>query len=523
MSDTITIFDTTLRDGEQSPGCSMDTAEKLEVAKALVELGVDVIEAGFPIASPGDFEAVQKIAHQFGDRSTICGLARCRKEDIDRAWEALQEAEKVRIHVFLATSSIHREFKLKMAKEEIVRRAVEMVKYTCDQMATRSDITTPNVEFSPEDAARTELDFLCEVVEKTIEAGATTVNIPDTVGYATPNHFFKVISYLKENVPNIEQAVISTHCHNDLGLAVANSLAGVEAGARQVECTINGLGERAGNAALEEIAMALRTRGDYYGVTTNLNTPKLCPTSRLVSKITGMAVQRNKAIVGQNAFAHEAGIHQHGMLQDRTTYEIMRPQDVGYVGTNLVLGKHSGRHAFRDRVESLGYELSEEDFQKVFDAFIALADKKKEIFDSDIIALVDNQSSQIQEHWKIKSFHTLGGTGTIPTATIELEHENGDQAQDAATGDGPVDAAFKCLERMVGVAAKLTDYNVRSVSTGKDALGEVSLAIDVDGLTFHGKGVSTDVIEASVHAYLQALNKALSQNRGRRKAAEKGL
>lgn len=524
MSDVITIFDTTLRDGEQSPGCSMDTAEKLDVAKALVELGVDVIEAGFPIASPGDFEAVQKIAEKFGDRSTICGLARCRKEDIDRAWEALQHAQNVRIHVFLATSAIHREFKLKMAKEEIVRRAVEMVKYTCDQMATRSDIVIPNVEFSPEDAARTELDFLCEVVEKTIEAGATTVNIPDTVGYATPNHFFKVISYLKQNVPNIDKAVISTHCHNDLGLAVANSLAGVEAGARQIECTINGLGERAGNAALEEVAMALRTRSDYYGVTTNINTPKLCPTSRLVSKITGMAVQRNKAIVGQNAFAHEAGIHQHGILQERTTYEIMRPQDVGYVGTNLVLGKHSGRHAFRDRVETLGYQLSDEDFQKVFDAFIALADKKKEIYDADILALVDNQSSSpTQEHWKIKSFHTLGGTGTIPTATIELVFEDGKIVQDAATGDGPVDAAFKCLERIMGISAKLTDYTVRSVSSGKDALGEVSLAIDIDGLTFHGKGVSTDVIEASAHAYLQALNKALSQNRGRRRSTEPGV
>lgn len=524
MSDVITIFDTTLRDGEQSPGCSMDTTEKLEVAQALVDLGVDVIEAGFPIASPGDFDAVQKIAQKFGEQSTICGLARCRKEDIDRAWEALREAQNVRIHVFLATSAIHREFKLKMAKEEIVRRAVEMIEYTCDQMSSRSDITVPNVEFSPEDAARTELDFLCEVVEKSIAAGATTVNIPDTVGYATPNHFFKVISYLKENVPNIAQAVMSTHCHNDLGLAVANSLAGVEAGARQIECTINGLGERAGNAALEEVVMALRTRGDYYGVKTRINTPKLCPTSRLVSKITGMAVQRNKAIVGQNAFAHEAGIHQHGMLQDRTTYEIMRPEDVGYVGTNLVLGKHSGRHAFRDRVESLGDPLSDDDFQKVFDAFIALADKKKEIFDADILALVENRASaQVQEHWKIKSFHTLGGTGTIPTATLELEHKDGEVIQDAATGDGPVDAAFKCLERVVGLSAKLTDYSVRSVSSGKDALGEVSLAIDVDGLTFHGKGVSTDVIEASAHAYLQALNKALSQNRGRRRNSEMGL
>ncbi|MEW4487862.1 2-isopropylmalate synthase [Thalassoglobus sp. JC818] len=524
MSDTITIFDTTLRDGEQSPGCSMDTAEKLEVAKALVELGVDVIEAGFPIASPGDFEAVQKIAEMYGEQSTICALARCRKEDVDRAWEALQHAKNARIHVFLATSAIHREFKLKMAKEEIIRRAVEMVKYASDQMATRSDITVPNVEFSPEDASRTELDFLCEVVEKTIDAGATTVNIPDTVGYATPDHFRTVISYLKANVPNIDRAVISTHCHNDLGLAVANSLAGVEAGARQIECTLNGLGERAGNAALEEVVMALKTRQDYFKVETKINTKKLYPTSRLISNVTGMAVQRNKAIVGQNAFAHESGIHQHGMLQERTTYEIMRPEDVGYVGQNLVLGKHSGRHAFRDRIETLGFSLKDEDFQKVFDAFIALADKKKEIYDSDVIALVDNQSSAlIEQEWSIKNFHTLGGTGTIPTATIELEHETGRVVQDAATGDGPVDAAFKCLERITGVTAKLTDYSVRSVSSGKDALGEVSLSIDVDGLNFHGKGVSTDVIEASAYSYLQALNKSLSRTRGRRKSEEKGL
>jgi 2-isopropylmalate synthase len=519
----ITIFDTTLRDGEQSPGCSMDTAEKLNVAKALVELGVDVIEAGFPIASPGDFESVRKIARAYGDQSTICGLARCRKEDIDRAWEALQDAQRVRIHIFLATSAIHREFKLKMAKEEILRRAVEMVKYTCDRMASRSDIVTPNVEFSPEDAARTELDFLCEVVEKTIDAGATTVNIPDTVGYATPNHYFHVIRTLKEKVPNIGKAVISTHCHNDLGLAVANSLAAIEAGARQVECTINGLGERAGNAALEEIVMALRTRQDYFGVETRINTPRLYPTSRLVANITGMAVQRNKAIVGQNAFAHEAGIHQHGMLQDRTTYEIMRPQDVGFVGTNLVLGKHSGRHAFRDRVHSLGYELDDAALQKVFDDFIALADKKKEIYDADIIALVDNRAHQAQQVWQIKSFHTLGGTGTIPTATIELVHQDGGVQQDAATGDGPVDAAFKCLERLVGLSATLIEYNVRSVSGGKDAQGEVTLEIDVDGRTYHGKSVSTDVIEASVQAYLQALNKALSNSGGRGPRWEAGV
>ncbi len=505
---TVTIFDTTLRDGEQSPGCSMDTPEKLEVAKALVELGVDVIEAGFPIASPGDFEAVQTIAREFGDRTTIAGLARCRADDIDRAWGALEDAKNVRVHVFLATSAIHREFKLKMAKEEIVRRAVEMVKYTCDKMAARADITTPNVEFSPEDAARTELDFLCEVVEKTIEAGATTVNIPDTVGYATPNHYFKVISYLKQNVSNIDKAVISTHCHNDLGLAVANSLAAVEAGARQIECTINGLGERAGNAALEEVVMALRTRQDFYGVTTNIHTPKLWPTSRLVSNITGMRVQRNKAIVGQNAFAHEAGIHQHGVLQNRDTYEIMRAEDVGFIGANLVLGKHSGRHAFRDRVKSLGYDLDDELFQKVFDDFIRLADKKKEIYDSDIAALIDQRTVQSPDDWKLISFHVFGGTGTIPTATVEMQHREEPKQCDAATGDGPIDAVFRALERITGIVARLDDYDVHSVSGGKDAQGEVTLEIDVSGRRFHGKGVSTDIIEASALAYLQALNKA---------------
>ena len=499
--DVIRIFDTTLRDGEQSPGCSMTIDEKLEVAGALVELGVDIIEAGFPIASPGDFEAVRQVARKYGHRAVICGLARCRNEDIDRAWEALQEAEQARIHLFLATSAIHREFKLKMAKEEILRRTAEMVgraKAYCD-----------DIEFSPEDASRTELEFLCEVVETAIAAGATTVNIPDTVGYATPSHYYHVIKTLKSQVPNIEQAVISTHCHNDLGLAVANSLSAVEAGARQVECTINGLGERAGNAALEEIVMALRTRADYYQIQTRINTPKLVPTSRLVSTITGMKVQRNKAVVGQNAFAHESGIHQHGMLQERSTYEIMRPEDVGFIGTNLVLGKHSGRHAFRDRLKSLGYELEEETFNKVFEDFIALADKKKEVYDTDIVALVDQRSHHVPETWKLVRMHTSAGTGSIPTATIELQHEDGRIVQDAATGDGPIDAVFATMERVVGLAVKLQDFDVRSVSSGKDALGEVNVTIADDRHSYHGKAISTDVIEAAAQAYLQALNKAI--------------
>ena len=498
--DQIIIFDTTLRDGEQSPGCSMNTREKLEVARALVELSVNVIEAGFPIASPGDFEAVSQIAAKFGDRTTICALARSREDDINRAKAALESAEKRRIHVFLATSAIHREFKLKMDKHQIIDRAISSVKLAkefCD-----------DIEFSPEDAARTELDFLCEVVEKTIDAGATTVNIPDTVGYATPNHYFKVISYLKQHVPNISKAIISAHCHDDLGLAVANSLSAVEAGARQIECTINGLGERAGNAALEEVVMAIRTRADYYGVHTKINTQRLYPTSHLVSSITGMKVQRNKAIVGQNAFAHEAGIHQHGMLQERSTYEIMRPEDVGYVGQNLVLGKHSGRHAFRDRVIQLGFNVEDAELQRAFDDFIVLADKKKEIYDSDIVALIENHMTDAVDRWKLVSFHTSAGSAAIPTATLELQCEDQPVLRDAATGDGPIDAVFKTMERIIEFSARLDEFDVRSVSEGKDALGEVRVTITVNGRHYQGKGVSTDIIEAAAQAYLKALNKA---------------
>ncbi|MEX0726504.1 MAG: 2-isopropylmalate synthase [Planctomycetaceae bacterium] len=506
-NDNIIIFDTTLRDGEQSPGCSMTAEEKMEVARALVELGVDVIEAGFPIASPGDFNAVRAIANQFGDRTTICGLARCRKDDIDRAWEALKDAEKKRIHVFLATSAIHRQYKLKMAKEEIVRTTVEMVKRAVDYC--------DNVEFSPEDAARTELDFLSEVVERAIEAGATTVNIPDTVGYATPSQFNQVIGHLKRTVSNIDKAVISAHCHDDLGLAVANSLAAVEAGARQVECTINGLGERAGNAALEEIVMALKTRQDYYGVQTRINTQKLYPTSRLVSQITGMKVQRNKAIVGQNAFAHEAGIHQHGMLQERSTYEIMRPDDVGFIGTNLVLGKHSGRHAFRDRLSALGYSLDDATFQTVFEDFITLADKKKDVYDADIMALIDNRLTDGVDLWQLVSLHISAGSTAIPTATIELKDEEGKVHCDAAIGDGPIDAVYWALERITGLSAKLEDYQVTSVSRGKEAQGEVNLEISSNGKTYHGKGLSTDIIEASAVAYLKALNRLAADQKAK--------
>jgi 2-isopropylmalate synthase len=507
MSDNhIVIFDTTLRDGEQSPGCSMNTAEKLQVAEALVELGVDIIEAGFPIASPGDFEAVQAIARKFGEQAVICGLARCRDEDIDRAAAALQDAKKKRIHVFLATSSIHRQFKLKMEKPEIIAKTIESVQ--------RAKRLCEDIEFSPEDAARTELDFLCEVVEKAISAGATTVNIPDTVGYATPSHYFNVISTLKREVPNIGQAIISTHCHNDLGLAVANSLSAIEAGARQVECTINGLGERAGNAALEEIVMALKTRKDYYQVETRINTTKLYPTSKLVSKITGMQVQRNKAIVGQNAFAHVAGIHQHGMLQDRSTYEIMRPQDVGFTGTNLVLGKHSGRHAFRDRITSIGYHLEDAAFEKLFNDFITLCDKKKNVYDADIVAMIEHQAAVRHDLWKMLRFQAFGGTGTIATATVEVQFGKQVPRMGVSIGDGPVDALFKVLSQLTGVQAALEDYQVRSISTGEDAQAEVHITLTHQRQTFHGLGVSTDTLEATALSYLSALNKIAATEPG---------
>ncbi|GIW82123.1 MAG: 2-isopropylmalate synthase [Gemmatales bacterium] len=506
MSDRLIIFDTTLRDGEQSPGASMNLPEKLEIAHALKELGVDIIEAGFPIASPGDFEAVQAIARQV-EGPTICGLARCNAADIDRAWEAVRDAAKPRIHVFLATSAIHREFKLKMAKEEIVRRAVEGVKRAKDYCE--------DVEFSPEDAARTELDFLAEVVEKVVEAGATTVNIPDTVGYAVPEQYAAAIRHLRSTVRGIDKIVLSVHCHNDLGLAVANSLAALKEGARQVECTINGLGERAGNCALEEVVMAVKTRGDYFGLETTINTRRLHPTSRLVSRITGIQVQRNKAIVGRNAFAHEAGIHQDGILKERTTYEIMRPEDVGFTSTELVLGKHSGRHALRERVQALGFHLNDEQLQRVFEGFKALADRKKEIYDADIEALAEAEINSGPALWTLESFHTSAGTGTIPAAAVCLKHNDGRKLQEAACGDGPIDAVFQTIERITGIDVELRDYRVRSVSTGEDAQGEAQVEVRYQGKTLHGRGVSTDIIEASALAFLQVINRiALRQQNG---------
>jgi 2-isopropylmalate synthase len=496
--DRLIIFDTTLRDGEQSPGASMNLAEKLEVAHALDELGVDIIEAGFPIASPGDFEAVQAVARQVR-RPIVAGLARCNADDIDRAWEALQDAARPRIHVFLATSAIHREFKLKMAKEEIVRRAVEGVQ--------RAKGYCADVEFSPEDAARTELDFLTEVVQAAVDAGATTVNIPDTVGYAVPTQYAAAIRHLRANVRGIDNVVLSVHCHNDLGLAVANSLAALFEGARQVECTINGLGERAGNCALEEVVMAVRTRRDYFGLQTTINTRKLLHSSRLVSRVTGITVQRNKAVVGQNAFAHEAGIHQDGMLKERSTYEIMNPEDVGLARTELVLGKHSGRHALRQRVRDLGYHLDDDQFQKVFEAFKVLADRKKTIYDADIEALAESQIQEVPHLWTLESFHVSAGSGTAPMAALALKHADGRRLQDAALGDGPVDAVFKAIERITGVEVELRDFSVRSVSVGEDAQGEAHVEIECQGRIAHGRAVSTDILEASAQAFLTAINR----------------
>ncbi|GIX01667.1 MAG: 2-isopropylmalate synthase [Thermogutta sp.] len=500
----IIIFDTTLRDGEQSPGCSMNLQEKLEVAHALAQLGVDVIEAGFPIASPGDFEAVKAIAQEIRG-PVICGLARCREADIDRAWEALRWAESPRIHVFLATSAIHREHKLRMTKEQIIELAVAGVR--------RAAKYCSNVEFSPEDAARTEIDFLCQVVEAAIDAGATTVNIPDTVGYAVPSQMYRLIKTLRERVPNIDKAVISVHCHDDLGMAVANSLAAIQAGAGQVECTINGIGERAGNCALEEIVMALRVRQDVFHADTGVVSQRLVPTSRLVAGITGMVVQRNKAIVGQNAFAHEAGIHQDGILKEPRTYEIMRPEDVGFSRSDLVLGKHSGRAALAARAKALGYELTPEQLDRVFQEFKILADKKKEVYDGDLAALIEQQTRVVPDTWTLESYSLTVGTQRVPEVTMTLRRaDNEVRTVTLSAGDGPVDAVFLAIEKLTGISVACRDFHVHSVTVGKDALGEVQVQVEYNGDIYRGRGVSTDSLEASAKAFLNAINRILAKN-----------
>ena len=503
--DRLIIFDTTLRDGEQSPGCTMTRPEKLRVAHALAELGVDVIEAGFPIASDGDFESVREIAREV-EGPVICGLARCLKADITRAADAVRDAARSRIHVFLATSPIHREFKLNAARDEIVRRAAEGVSLARE--------FCEDVEFSPEDASRTEWEFLAEVVERAIDAGATTINIPDTVGYAMPGEYGDLFRYLRSNVRGIEGVVLSAHCHDDLGLAVANSLAAVEAGARQVECTINGIGERAGNCSLEEIVMAIRTRADRVSVQTTVETRRLYPMSRMVTGVTGSPVQSNKAIVGENAFAHEAGIHQHGVLQHSATYEIMRPEDVGMQRSRLVLGKHSGRHALRERLKEIGHILDDEALDLVFTRFKSLADRKKRIYDEDLEALALGIETAIDGPWTIESLHTSAGTGTMPTAAVRLKHVGGRTVEEAAVGDGPIDAAFKAIERATNVEMGLLRYRVRSVSVGEDAQGEVTVDVMHDGRTRRGRGVATDIVEASAQAFLSVINGITSSNAG---------
>jgi len=501
----IRVFDTTLRDGEQSPGGSMNLAEKLEIAQALVDLGVDIIEAGFPIASPGDFEAVQRIATTVRG-AVICGLARCNDKDIDRAWEALKHAPQARIHVFLATSAIHREFKLRMTPDEIVARAVAGVR--------RAASYCDDIEFSPEDACRTEHDFLCRVVEAAIDAGATTINIPDTVGYATPAEVFDRITLLRNRVPNIDRAVISIHCHDDLGMAVANSLAAVAAGAGQVECTINGIGERAGNAALEEVVMAMRTRQDLFHCQTKIQTQRLVPISRLVSKTTGLSVQRNKAIVGRNAFAHESGIHQDGMLKERRTYEIMSPEDVGFSKTDLVLGKHSGRAALADRARALGYQLTGEQLQEVFDRFKELADKKKEIYDGDIVALIQQQiRAGDDEDWSLVDFQATSSTRGKPRVRLSLERAGEVTTAEVEQGDGPIDAAFWAVEKLTGVSLECKDYRVRSATIGQDAIGEVNLEVEYRGRLYRGVGASTDTVESTILAMLNAINRIVADQR----------
>jgi len=514
MATRIVIFDTTLRDGEQSPGYSMNTREKLELARQLARLRVDVMEAGFPIASPDDFEAVKVVSQNIREGISIAGLCRTRDQDIDRAWEALQHAERPRIHTFIATSDIHMQYKLKMSREEVMEAAVRAVK--------RARGYTNDVEFSCEDACRTDLDFLCRMVEAAITAGATTINIPDTVGYAIPWEYGERIRNLMNRVPNIDTVVVSVHCHNDLGLAVSNSLEGVRYGARQIECTINGIGERAGNASLEEIVMAIRTRRDLLDAETGINTEEIYKASKLLTTITGVPVQPNKAIVGANAFAHEAGIHQHGMLSHALTYEIMTPQSVGVPQSRLVLGKHSGRHALKKRLQDLGVDLNEEDLNRAFVRFKELCDKKKEVFDDDLLAIVEEQVLTIAETYVLDHLQFASGTGMIPTATIRLKKED-EIFQESGWGDGPVDATFKAIDQITGIHPRLKDYSLRAVTSGKDALGEVMVSLEVDGQTVIGRGTSTDVIEASAKAYLNAINRVIGRTAPATKEVKRGV
>jgi 2-isopropylmalate synthase len=526
MSGVVRIFDTTLRDGEQSPGASMTSAEKLDIARALSRLGVDIIEAGFPAASKDDLAGVQAVARQIGaeplegrpsaEPPVVCGLARAHARDIEVAWEGVKDAARPRIHTFLATSPIHREHKLGMSKAEVVERVRTMVakaREKCD-----------DVEFSAEDACRTEDEFLWEVMAAAVEAGATTLNVPDTVGYTTPDEMSRRIRLLRENVPNIDRAVISVHCHDDLGMATANTLAAIAAGARQAEVTINGIGERAGNTSLEEVVMALATREPHFGLSTGIDTTRLFPTSRLVSTVTGMVVPPNKAVVGGNAFAHEAGIHQDGMLKHGETYEIMRPETVGVPESQLVLGKHSGRHALKKRLAELGYPAEGEDLDAVFVAFKQLADRKKNVADADLVALVSSQMQEPEAIWELDSFQVSCGTMGMPTATVRLIGPDGEVHVHAAVGGGPVDACFDAIDTLIGVKPRLLEYRVQAVTEGIDALGEVTVRVCSPGFdprtnpqsgtsrprVFHGHGADTDIVVASARAYLAAVNRMLA-------------
>jgi 2-isopropylmalate synthase len=493
----IRIFDTTLRDGEQSPGASMNVEEKVIIAKQLARLGVDIIEAGFAYSSPGDFDAISRIAQEV-EGPTICSLARARPEDIDRAWESLKAAAKPRIHTFLSTSDIHLKYQFRLTREEALKRAVEMVQ------CARGHVQ--DVEFSPMDASRSDPVYLYEVLEAVIEAGAGTVNIPDTVGYATTQEFGRLIRGIREHVPNIAKAVISVHCHNDLGLAVSNSLAAIVEGAGQVECTINGIGERAGNAALEEIVMSLRTRRDFYGADTQIRTEEIAKASRLVSKVTNMVVQPNKAIVGANAFAHTSGIHQDGLLKEKSTYEIMRPESIGLVQSQLVMGKLSGRHAFRQRLEELGYRTTEEELNHAFDRFKRLADQKKEIYEEDLEVIITEELARIPERYVLKSLYVASGTDRRPEATVELEIA-GTLVKQTGTGDGPVDAVYRTIAALTQTKSRLLAYVVKAITGGTDAQGEVTVRVEEGGRTVTGHGADTDIIIASAYAYLSALNK----------------
>ena len=499
--DRVIIFDTTLRDGEQSPGATMNVEEKIDVARQLTRLGVDVIEAGFPISSPGDFEAVNRIAREVKG-SVICGLARAHPDDIDRAWEAIKVAESPRIHTFLSTSDIHLQHQIRKTREETLELARAMV--------ARAKGYCSDVEFSAMDASRSDPEFLYKVVEAAIEEGATTVNIPDTVGYATPEEFAALIRSIFEHVRNYHKAIFSVHCHNDLGLATANSLAAVLAGVRQVECTINGIGERAGNCSLEEIVMSLYVRRDRYPFVTGIDTTQIYKASRLVSNYTGIYVQPNKAIVGANAFAHESGIHQDGILKERRTYEIMDASSIGLVESTLVLGKHSGRHAFKDRLAELGYELSAEDLSRAFMRFKELADKKKEITDRDLEAIVADEVRAPADIFHLEHVQVSCGDHSIPTATVRIVTPDGQVLEDASLGTGPVDAVYKAINRVIKVENRLTEFSVQSVTAGIDAIGEVTIKVEGDGRTFTGRGAATDIIVASAKAYMHALNKLLA-------------